>query len=120
MAATKFGPSDQPYARRAPADASAPEDGQGENLRPAFDLAERTGRPGPEIDAVEHAVRRYPRRVVPAVVGVDREAGQRTDVEPERTDRREEAVVGRILECKHVALRVHHEELRVLRARDVV
>ena len=32
MAATKFGPSDQPYARPGPADASAAEDGQGEDL----------------------------------------------------------------------------------------
>src|SRR5689334_10155160 len=102
MAATKFGPSDQPYARRVPADASAPEDGQGEDLGSALDLAERTGGPGPEIDRVERAVRRCPCPIVPRIVRVDREAGERPDVDPERPDRREEPVVGRVLEREDV------------------
>src|SRR5438105_8376068 len=112
MAATKFGPFDQPYARPTPADASAAEDGERDDLRPARDLAERTRRPAIEVDRVEGAAGCRPRRVVPGIVRVDREAGQRPDVHPERPDGREEPVVGRILQREDVPLRVDHEELR--------
>src|SRR5262249_11703945 len=77
-------------------------------------------RAGGEIDGVEPRPRRRPGVVVPGRVGGDVEAAQGPEVDAQRPDGGELAVVRRVLQDEDVDVSVDVEELRIRRVGDVV
>src|SRR5262249_56352871 len=100
---------------------SGPEGGQADHVRAAVsDGSERPGGPGREVYGVEGRPRGGVSAVFAGRVGDDVEAAQRTEVDAERADGGEDAVVRRVLQDQDVALLVDLEQLRVGGVGDVM
>src|SRR5262249_4570935 len=104
-----------------PSGRPAAENGQADDAGTAVpDGPGGPSRAGGEIDGVEPRPRRRPGVLVPGRVGGDVEAAQGPEVDAQRPDGGELAVVRRVLQDEDVEVSVDVEELRIRRVGDVV